>query len=288
MSSEDLIKKANSALKKYESFEKDTPYNMPDEYYIHNAPKEYLLTMKDVRKIANKKLKELIVIEPQHYSSANLLNSESEEIEKNYFYGDDDYNNSNSNEAIAVTGGGSDVWIVVSPAFLKWLSALNRKLSKLVKAGVFPTKKKYVNYNKVKTVEPTLKKDISLADLKKEVKANLKIYTKAFDAMLKSEAAIPEKFCISSISDSYALKITDVKKIISGKVREFIVIEPSDYDCISVLNKCSEVIINDQFKITDKGIATTYNNNKWILVTPKMLLWLEKLIVKIEKWIVDA
>jgi hypothetical protein len=239
-----------------------------------NTPETYLLTLDDVKKIANKTLKQLIVAVPQDYSSAHILNHKSEEIVEEYFFGDGEY---------AYTGSGSDVWIIITPTFLKWLDGQTAKLKLKKLAAALSNKKHSVTYHPVKTTAPTLDANISVADLKKEVKKNLKIHAKAFAAVTTmSGDNIPDAFYISSIiPHSYALKISNVNNIISEKV-----IEPSDYDYISVLNKCSEALIDNHFNVIEKNVVTTGNNaNIWILVTPKMLLWLEKLIVKMEKWI---
>jgi hypothetical protein len=283
-----MMKKADVKLQEYNGllYNVDLTDDMLDMYTLgSNTPETYLLTLDDVKKIANKTLKQLIVAVPQDYDSAHILNHKSEEIVEEYFFGDGEY---------AYTGGGSDVWIVITPAFLKWLNGQTAKLKLKLKklalkklASPLSNKKHSVTYHPVKTTAPTLNANISVADLKKTVKENLKIHAKAFAAVTTmSGNNIPDAFYISSIPHSYALKISNVNKINSEKVIEYIVIEPSDYDYISVLNKCSEALIDNHFNVIEKNVVTTGSNaNIWILVTPKMLLWLEKLIVKMEKWI---
>jgi hypothetical protein len=76
-------------------------------------PKSMLLTMAQVKRIRNNQLV-LPVVPPQDYDKTHMLTAHDEHIAKNSFWDDG---------RLAVTGGSSDVWWVITPQLVAWLES---------------------------------------------------------------------------------------------------------------------------------------------------------------------
>lgn len=93
---------------------------------------------------------------------------------------------------------------------------------------------------------------------------------------------MPDKFYLSSAPKVHLLKMSDVNAIKKEKVLSIAVIEPQSYENVSMLNKNSEAITEEYFKEWQKLATTGSGDDKWIKVSDKFVIWLEKLIEKME------
>jgi hypothetical protein len=162
-----------------------------------------------------------------------------------------------------------------TPEFITWLDKQTLKVEKIIKSTniALYQKKPYSRLKKTKTTPPKLRENLSIIELQKEVRANLKIYGKLFEEIYAFlEGNTPEEYYISSAPATVSLKISDVVKILDGKIRDLFVIEPNEYDYISILNKCSEAIIDNHFEYDKKQgkDLVTVNFSPWLLVSPKI------------------
>lgn len=91
-------------------------------FYLENVPQKYALKMSTVRAIESRRLPYAHVIEPQSYEHVSKLSATSDDIEN--LYRRDPGN-------LAVTGSGGDRWILVTPAFTRWLEKLVQRMERV-------------------------------------------------------------------------------------------------------------------------------------------------------------
>jgi hypothetical protein len=134
-------------------------------------------------------------------------------------------------------------------------------------------------------------------ELKKRVSKLLKKYHTVFDVLCDYEDFILDlphtestnrQFYLTS-TKKHALKLTDIKKIKKDPKHEVLVIQPQEYNRVSILNNKDTDIIDDIFySKTDRLAKTGSGAEMWIKVTNNFADWLEKLIPKIEKATANA
>lgn len=118
-----------------------------------------------------------------------------------------------------------------------------------------------------------------IKNAKKLLKKYHILLNKVFEIMRMD---MPDKYYLSSAPKVHLLKMSDVNAIKKEKVLSIAVIEPQSYENVSMLDKNSEEITEEYFKEWQKLATTGSGDDKWIKVSSKFVIWLEKLIEKME------
>jgi len=95
-----------------------------DEIF-YTIPEEFLLTMKQAREIGNKNSDPIYILEPQMYSEFSILDSNSDMFEDRSEDSDIQIGWFHDEDGLAVSGSGSDIWIVFSTKLYKFLCGNN-------------------------------------------------------------------------------------------------------------------------------------------------------------------
>jgi hypothetical protein len=98
---------------------------------------------------------------------------------------------------------------------------------------------------------------------------------------------VDESEWIESFPYAYALKMSDVAAIREGKTLSVSVIEPQDYDVVTVIDQASETIEDRLFYKNERNkgsvACTGTGADWWIKVTSKFATWLGKLVKDLER-----